>query len=377
MSEYDVLVVDDEQKICDALDRVFMLEDLSCLCLISANEALRRMQKGLLPKVIISDYRMPEMNGNEFLAKAANLVPSAKRIMLTGQADLGAVEKAINEIGLYRFMQKPWNDQDLIMTAKEAIALSLTEAANKKLQEQVERQLRELQVLDRLKDEFISNVSHELRTPINCLQLIFSNLADGIAGPYDDFSEKLRSYLGKAERQTVNLKMIIDDLLDIFKLNSDGCSLQIAECDLSSAVADEVGDMEMALTDKGLALVAQIEPGLCGKFDAARIKQVVRNLLSNAQKFTDAGTVTVSLRGDAGKIVCAVRDTGIGLRAEDCGVVFDRFRQVGEKTAGKPKGTGLGLAICKRIVELHGGSIRAESELGKGSVFIFEIPKGA
>lgn len=319
---------------------------------------------------------MPEMNGNEFLARIAVALPSVKRIMLTGQADMGAVEKAINEVGLYRFMQKPWNDHDLVMTVKEAIALSQTETKNKQLQEQVELQLRELQALDRLKDEFISNVSHELRTPINCLQLVFSNLEDGIAGPYDGFSEKLRSYLGKAQRQTANLKMIIDDLLDIFKLDSDGCSLQTQAGDIAAAVREEAGDMEMSVTGKGLRLTLDIAPQATATFDASRIKQVVRNLLSNATKFTEAGEIAVSLREESGTIVCSVRDSGIGMRAEDCGVVFDRFRQVGEKSAGKPKGTGLGLAICKRIVELHGGSIRAESELGKGSVFIFEIPKG-
>jgi signal transduction histidine kinase len=98
--------------------------------------------------------------------------------------------------------------------------------------------------------------------------------------------------------------------------------------------------------------------------------------MSNAVKFTDAGEIGVSLSEEDGRVVCSVRDSGVGIRDQDREAVFDRFRQVGEKAAGKPKGTGLGLAICKRIVVLHGGSIRVEGGVDRGSTFVFDFPKG-
>jgi PAS domain S-box-containing protein len=256
----------------------------------------------------------------------------------------------------------------------EGRTLELKEA-NIKLQEQ-----------DEIKTEFLSIVSHELRTPL-ALILGFARIIDkrfkDVIFPHvkSDDSKVQRSLsevphdLGTIISEGERLARLIDDLLDIAKIEAGK-----VEWDMETISMDEIIKQSIAVTRRyfkqnKLEMVEDIEgalPLVIG--DKDRLKQVVINLISNAIKFTDRGSVTCSVRKLENEILISVIDTGMGIAEIDQGKVFEKFEQAGNNHTGKPKGTGLGLSICKQIVEHHGGRIWVESKPGIGSNFSFTLP---
>ncbi|MDD5457441.1 MAG: HAMP domain-containing sensor histidine kinase, partial [Candidatus Margulisbacteria bacterium] len=301
--------------------------------------------------------------------------PQVIRILLTGYADIKAAEDAINKSEVFRFISKPWNDEELLFTINDGIKLYDLKEENIKLLEVTQKQNEELKKLDKLKDEFISNVSHELRTPLNSMNMIMSNIKVGIAGDYNQFPEKLREYMEIMEHNNSSLMLLVNDLLDIFKINSPDFKLVYELADFNDIIKKELDDMKIQFETKNITLETIL--GQCPnlELDPMRIRQVIRNLLSNALKFTNfEGKVSVITSFEDNTITCKISDTGIGIEPDFLTVIFERFRQVVEEAEGKPTGTGLGLSICQKIIELHGGKIWAESEYNKGSTFIFTLP---
>jgi signal transduction histidine kinase len=295
--------------------------------------------------------------------------------LFTGYTDIQAVEDAINKGAVYRFVNKPWNDEELKSTILHAMEHHDLTQENKHLIEVTKRQYEELQKLDKLKSEFIANVSHELRTPLNAVNIVISNIRAGVAGDVKQLPEKMQVYLDRIESNTKSLKNIVDDLLDIFKLSSADFSMSISVNDLDALITEEIDDIMVQATSKGVAIKRQLASGEKMMMDEVRIRQVMRNLLSNAIKFTEkGGEILVTTERTEKEIIGKVKDSGIGIDPENLEVIFDRFKQVEEKASGKPKGTGLGLAITRKIIELHGGKVWAESVKNEGSTFIFTIP---
>jgi signal transduction histidine kinase len=369
-----VVALDDEPKILDSLRRIFLLEDIEIFCTGDPARAHEAIASGSV-KVVISDQRMPAVSGVVFLTGIKNSFPLVQRILLTGYADMQAAQDAVNSAGVYRFLSKPWNDHDLVLTVKEAIRHYDLQAENVRLQTVTQSQLADLQELDRLKSEFIANVSHELRTPVSCLNMIFSNINAGIAGDVSVLPDKMRSYLKKAEVNLENLKNMINDLLDTFKLSDTSFKLSVASTDLAYVFRAEIEAMKVAVEAKKLTIVYQGSAACVCVCDEVRIAQVLRNLLSNALKFTERGGVTVDLKHAGDNIMFSVTDTGMGITPQAQQYIFDRFRQVKEMAQGKPSGTGLGLSICRTIMELHGGTVSVTSEPGTGSTFTCTMPK--
>jgi signal transduction histidine kinase/CheY-like chemotaxis protein len=239
---------------------------------------------------------------------------------------------------------------------------------------------------DAAKSAFLSTVSHELRTPLTSVlgfaKIIKKRLEDRIFPlvPQDDkkvvatiqqVEDNLKVVVSEGERLT----KLIDDVLDLAKIEAGKL-----EWHMENVTIEEIIDRATAATSslfeqKGLRLEKVIAPGLpTVTGDQDRLIQVVINLISNAVKFTDAGTITCKAERRGGQIVVSVSDTGVGIAPADQPKVFERFKQVGDTLTDKPKGTGLGLPICKEIVEHHGGRVWVESELGKGSTFSFSLP---
>ena len=372
--EYDVLVVDDEKNILNSLKRLFQIEDIQVFTTDDPVEALSMVRENRI-KVIVSDFRMPQINGVDLLVKCREIRPETKRVILTGQIDMVSVIESINKVQLFNFITKPWDDKSLLLIIREAITQFDLIEENKRLNQQNLEQIEEMKKLDKLKSEFIANVSHELRTPVNCISLALSNIYDGVAGDFDSFPEKLRKYLDKVQVNLETLRVLIDDLLDIFKLNEEGYSLNHEYLQMSAVVEEEVNAIAELAQSKQISIEENIDSDIKAVIDATRIKQVIRNLISNALKFTDAGgTIKISLKKEKELAVCSVEDNGSGIEESEREKIFDRFHQIEEKSKGKPKGTGLGLAISRKIVELHGGSIWVEAAAVKGSCFIFTIP---
>jgi len=235
------------------------------------------------------------------------------------------------------------------------------------------RLYRQIEAANRNKSEFLANMSHELRTPLNAIIGFSEVLKDEMFGEVND---KQREYLEDIHSSGHHLLALINDILDLSKIEAGRMELDVARFNLQSAMDNALTLVRGRAERHGIQLATDIDAEV-GEYvgDERKFKQIMLNLLSNAVKFTpEGGTVTMAARRVDGSYVFSVKDTGIGIAAEDHGKVFEEFKQVGTDYARKAEGTGLGLTLTKRLVELHGGRIRLESELGKGSIFTFNLP---
>ena len=227
----------------------------------------------------------------------------------------------------------------------------------------------ELESVEELRRELVANVSHELKTPISALRAHLENLLDGVERPDP---ETLQVMLAQSER----LGRLVDQLLDLSRLESGDVPLDREEVELAPLVAQVFSEIEVARPDREVALDGTVPADLPAVFaDRERVHQVLFNLLDNAVRFSPSGgrvTVTASRHNRA--VDVAVADTGPGIAAEHLPRVFERFYRVDEARSRDDGGTGIGLAIARSVVEAHGGRIWAESEPGRGSTFTFELP---
>jgi signal transduction histidine kinase len=227
----------------------------------------------------------------------------------------------------------------------------------------------ELESLENLRRDLVANVSHELKTPISALRAHLENLLDGVERPDP---ETLQVMLTQSER----LGRLVEQLLDLSRLESGDVPLSPEEVALGSLVHEVVSEIEIARSGADVRLTEEVPDDLPRVFvDRERVHQVLFNLLDNAVRFTPpGGAVTVSAHRHNGSVDVHVADTGPGIAAEHLPRVFERFYRVDTARSREDGGTGIGLAIARSVVEAHGGRIRAESEVGKGSVFTFELP---
>jgi PAS domain S-box-containing protein len=228
---------------------------------------------------------------------------------------------------------------------------------------------------DRLKSAFLATMSHELRTPLNSIIGFTGLLIEGLAGPVNE--EQARQ-LGMVQNSSRHLLALINDVLDLSKIEAGQLSVDKAPFDLREATTRVASSVRPLAERKGLRLKVELAPEVGTVVsDRRRVEQVLMNLLSNAIKFTDRGEIEVATAVAGGHVVTSVRDTGIGVKPEDQPLLFRPFQQVDIGLARTHEGTGLGLSICRRLVGLLGGSIDFTSAFGVGSVFTFRIPVGA
>jgi signal transduction histidine kinase len=231
-----------------------------------------------------------------------------------------------------------------------------------------------LQELDRLKSDFVSNVSHELRTPLTAIKGAVDLVLREVAGP---LTEKQVHYLTRVRSNTQHLAGLINDLLDLSKIESGRIEMKSSRVSLGGLLHEVVETLLPVAAEKVITLDANIsEPSILVWADRDKINQILMNLIGNAIKFTsEQGRVTVSASKNGQESVqVSVSNTGPGIPPEEKEKIFDKFYQIAEVGGTKPKGTGLGLAICKALVELHGGRTWVESELQRGSTFYFTLP---
>jgi len=229
--------------------------------------------------------------------------------------------------------------------------------------------------LDNLKSNFVSNVSHELRTPLVAIGKSLSLLLTKTAGEINDNQQQ---FLSIADHNVKRLGRLIDDLLDLAKLEAGKLDLRRAPSSVEKIANDVVASFAAWENSKGLTLEKKVQENIPqANIDPDRITQVLTNLVGNAIKFTPSGgriTVAASYHPDRREIEIAVQDNGLGIAAENIPRIFSKFYQVGERSSADMAGTGIGLSITKEIVELHGGRIWAESQKGQGARFAFTLP---
>ncbi|HXH83812.1 MAG TPA: GAF domain-containing protein [Candidatus Tectomicrobia bacterium] len=259
---------------------------------------------------------------------------------------------------------------ELLSTFATQSALAIR---NARLFREIEDKGRELEVANRHKSEFLANMSHELRTPLNAIIGFSEVLLERMFGELNDKQEE---YLGDILSSGRHLLSLINDILDLSKIEAGRMELEVAAFDLPQAIDNALILVRERAARRGIALERVVDEKLGEvRADERKIKQVLLNLLSNAVKFTpEGGRIEVRAAVNDGVAEIAVADTGIGIAPEDQEAIFEEFRQVGTDYAKKHEGTGLGLALARRFVELHGGRLTVESEPGRGSTFTFTIP---
>jgi len=257
---------------------------------------------------------------------------------------------------------------ELIETFADQAAIAIQ---NVRLFTEIQDKSRQLEIASRHKSEFLANMSHELRTPLNAIIGFSEVLLQGLFG---EVNEKQREYLADVLGSGQHLLSLINDILDLSKIEAGRMDLELSTFSFRDALDSGLTIVRERATRHAIQLNAVVASDVGAlQADERKVKQILYNLLSNAVKFTpDGGRVDVSVRADNGDVRVEIRDTGIGVAREDQEQIFEEFRQVGRERSRE--GTGLGLTLTKRFVELHGGRIWLESTPGQGSTFTFTLP---
>ena len=251
--------------------------------------------------------------------------------------------------------------------AQSSIALQ-----NARLFRELEAKSRELEVASRHKSQFLANMSHELRTPLNAILGYGELIVDGI---YGEVPERMREVLERVDASGRHLLGLINDVLDLSKIEAGQLVLALADYSMKETVESVIASLDALAVEKGLTLAVDLAPGLpTGRGDQRRLIQVLLNLVGNAIKFTEEGGVGVQVVASGPAFEVSVRDTGPGIAPADQARIFEEFQQADASTTRPKGGTGLGLAIARRIVALHGGRLWVESTPGEGATFRFSIP---
>jgi signal transduction histidine kinase len=259
---------------------------------------------------------------------------------------------------------------ELLRTLATQSALAIE---NARLFHEIEDKSRQLEAASRHKSEFLANMSHELRTPLNAIIGFSEVLGERMFG---ELNEKQEEYLKDIHASGQHLLSLINDILDLSKIEAGRMELELTEFNLPATLDNALTLVRERAGRHGIALHMTVDDRVEHvQADERKIKQVILNLLSNAIKFTpEEGRIDVRAVPGDGIIEVSVSDTGVGIAPEDQEAVFEEFRQVGP-SAAKQEGTGLGLALCRKFIELHGGTIRVTSAVGAGSTFTFRLPQ--
>jgi signal transduction histidine kinase len=251
---------------------------------------------------------------------------------------------------------------------------ALVESSHRDLERKVEERTRALEVANRHKSEFLASMSHELRTPLNAV-IGFSEVLE--MRVFGELNDKQAEYVADIHASGHHLLSLIDDVLDLSKVEAGCMELELSELDVVRTMQETLALVTDNAARRGVAVELDVPPDLPRvRADERRFKQILLNLLSNAVKFTpEGGRVRLAARcaGEGLEVACA--DTGVGIAAEELDGIFDPFRQVRHGGGSKEPGTGLGLAITRRFVELHGGRIGVRSAPGQGTTFVFNLPR--
>jgi two-component system NtrC family sensor kinase len=307
---------------------------------------------------------------NEFPEGSAMAQPRGHRTTLS--VPLLREDVAIGNIQIRRNVVRPFSNKHirLLQTFADQAVIAIE---NVRLFREIADKSQQLEAASRHKSEFLANMSHELRTPLNAILGFSEVLAERMFG---EVNEKQAEYLQDILSSGRHLLSLINDILDLSKVEAGRLELELGRFHLPTALDNALTLVRERATRHGIMLTQAVDKQLGDIVaDERKVKQILLNLLSNAVKFTpEGGRVGLTATAADGVITIAVSDTGIGIAPEDQAAIFEEFRQVGRDDARTPEGTGLGLTLAKKFVELHGGRIWVQSQVGQGSTFSFTLP---
>jgi len=369
MTNTKVLVVDDEQSVATTIKAILELDGSEVTAVTSGREALEQLREHEFD-VVLTDLRLDDLDGIEILRETQKLWPDTVSIMLTGYASLESAVAALRG-GAYDYLIKPSDVDELRATIGRAIE-----------RRQLRQRLVELEQLDKLKTQFLSMASHELRTPLTAvsgfMQIARRRMsrlsgATDVPAPWRDEAHKADETLEMANRQSKKLARLIDELLDVSRLQQGRVEMRLAEIELTEVV-QEVAE-RMRLVSKGYEIETKIDGTAPIVADRDRIEQVLENLVGNAIKYSpETGRVEMSLRVNGANAVVSVRDEGIGVAPGEVEKIFGLFYRSPDPRADHVGGLGLGLYISREIVSRHHGKLWAERNAGAGTTFHVALP---
>ncbi len=387
------LVVDDEPDILDAIKRL-LRKDYHVLTASSVSEA-RQLIHDEPVEVVMTDQRMPEMSGIEFLSELRRTHPYIVRVLFTGYSNISDVIDAINEGHVYRYISKPWKPVELRLFVAQAFEFYRTQrerdellhqlqSANQKLENQnalLSAANEELKVVDRVKDVFMEVVSHELNTPIAIL-VGYTFLLRKELG--DDLSDVAHKALSGIDASAIRLKHISNRIFKMLEEEDAEATLDLTWIDLEKFVDSLVEQIEPFINKRNQHLQIHIDPKV-GRLmaDEDKLNDLLLNLLMNAIKFSqDEQAIHLSIDPDGPDgVAITVKDSGVGIPADEVPQIFNVFFSTfnsGHHSSGQfeyqKRGIGLGLAVAKHFAEMHGGRIQVQSQEGQGSHFTVYLP---
>ncbi|MDA7718863.1 response regulator [Pseudomonadales bacterium] len=370
-----ILLVDDEPRILSALQRLLRREGYRILTAGSGAAALSILDQESV-NIILSDLRMPEMDGFAFLGAVQDRGLEAARVLMSGNADLKLVIDGVNEGRFSQFIEKPWVDDALKISLRKLIEAQQLARENKELmkalrsQNQMLNQASEKAASEiQQKERLFATISHEIRNPLHGIQGILELLSRDSVGR----DQKL---LSTAITSAGFMRQIIDDVLDYSKVEAGKMVLQKVAFSPVALATDIISLMQPMATGQQLLLDLYYEEAIAERYfkgDDFRIRQILNNLLSNAIKYTKKGSVGVEITVDP-ILKIAVMDTGIGIPEEKMASLFDAFVMTNDQHDRTFGGTGLGLTIVKNLTELMGGEIGVSARQGGGTVFTLSLP---
>ena len=396
-----ILLIDDEPDVLNALKRLFTFEDYQVKTASSGEEGIKIATSESFD-LVITDIRMPGINGVEVIKQIKQVNDDIEIIALTGYASLDNAIEVLKNSRAFDFLQKPLDNIETILnTVHQALEkkrlrienrnlLLKLKQSNEELEQRVKERTYELQIAKEAaeianvaKNEFIQNISHELRTPLSVTIGFLDILLDSIDQP--DHLDMLKT-IKNSVSSYVN---IVNDIINFSNLERNIITLTKKDFYLKSTVEDVIQIMSLNAKEKNLSLSYQIAPDVPNqlKGDQNRLRQILFYIVGNALRFTNKGGCQIKISKDkddiptsdsatnevSTQILFSIEDTGIGIPETKKDIIFDYFSQVDQSLSRRYEGIGIGLAICKKMVHLMGGTIWFKSQVNKGSTFYFTV----
>lgn len=365
MSKHTILCVDDEIDNVEALERLFR-KKYTVLKATSGKQALEVLDEHPGPlALIITDQRMPEMTGVEFLEKTLDSHPETVRILLTGYTDLESVISAVNKGQIFRYITKPWDPVDLSNTVDHAVERFTIGQELKVKNNELAKALEELKSLDVAKSNFMILINHELKTPLTSI-LSFSALLSESSLPDED-----KLMVNRISRSAERLKSLVDDVLLVVRAETNQLKIDVQNVSFSDF--DELPkEVSHLLNQKQLVVKSDVNPAGV-QADVRLVKQVMQRLIHNAAKFgQDGSEINVQVTAEAGVMRFSVGNRGPHLSPRVIDKIMKPF-YIDEDVMHHSTGTGLGLTICQAILKAHHSQLQFNNT-DQGVIVFFELP---
>ncbi len=367
-----LLIVDDEEGMRDTLFDILTDRGYEVETAASGVEGVEKARNGSF-NVVLLDIRLPDWLGTEVLREIKKASPRVEVIMMTAYASLETSIQALNQ-GAYAYVLKPLSVEELLVTIERALEKQQLATENARLLVKLQDAYQALKEMDKMKSEFIAIAGHELRTPLSII-LGYATLLQ------EDADGATAEQLGIVVNSAVRLRSLLDDMFSLRHVETGEAELELKEFFLDESLDEVVQELLPLASGKDQDIAIQLaRRPFPIKADREKLYLVLAHLLSNAIKFTpEGGKITVSaepfMENGRAYVQCSVADTGLGIPPEEMERIFRRFYQVEDSLTRIHGGMGLGLSVVKSMVELHGGRVWVESEVGKGSTFSFILPQ--